>query len=334
MDFLISGTHINPAYLVAIGFVVGILGGFFGVGGSFLAGPALFALGMPMNFVVGTDLAHIVGKSVVAAKKHRALGNVDIKLGLIMATGTIAGVEAGAQAIQYLKHRASVDVVVGIGFILVLVSISAFIAWESWQTLKMQRKRSAGKPSAPTAGRQMKKDQAVSSRVPRYLKKRSPKPALKKDESVLAHVPKRIHRFNLSPMISLPVSGIERISLWAIIAVAFVGGAFSGFLGGGAGYIRMPSLVYLLGVPTHVAVGTDLFEIVISAGYGTITHAVKGNVDIVVALVMHTGAAIGAQIGAAFTEYFHGTRIRLAFAPLPLIGAGLVIYSLLKGHYF
>jgi uncharacterized membrane protein YfcA len=288
MDFLISGTHINPAYLVAIGFVVGILGGFFGVGGSFLAGPALFALGMPMNFVVGTDLAHIVGKSVVAAKKHRALGNVDIKLGLIMATGTIAGVEAGAQAIQYLKHRASVDVVVGIGFILVLVSISAFIAWESWQTLKMQRKRSAGKPSAPTAGRQMKKDQAVSSRVPRYLKKRSPKPALKKDESVLAHVPKRIHRFNLSPMISLPVSGIERISLWAII----------------------------------------------SAGYGTITHAVKGNVDIVVALVMHTGAAIGAQIGAAFTEYFHGTRIRLAFAPLPLIGAGLVIYSLLKGHYF
>ncbi len=99
MDFLISGTHIHPLYLMGIGLVVGTLGGFFGVGGSFLAGPALFAAGMPMNFVVGTDLTHIVGKSIVAAKKHRALGNVDMKLGTIMAVGTIAGVEAGAQVI-------------------------------------------------------------------------------------------------------------------------------------------------------------------------------------------------------------------------------------------
>ncbi len=77
MDFLVSQTHISPFYLVIIGFIIGIFGGFFGVGGSFLAGPALFAVGVPMNFVVGTDLAHIVGKSIVAAKKHRALGNVE-----------------------------------------------------------------------------------------------------------------------------------------------------------------------------------------------------------------------------------------------------------------
>src|SRR5918911_2826395 len=105
MDFLVSGTHIQPLYLVSVGFVVGILGGFFGVGGSFLAGPALFAVGVPMNFVVGTDLAHIVGKSIVAARKHRALGNVDLKLGFIMVVGTIAGVEIGAQGIEALKHR-------------------------------------------------------------------------------------------------------------------------------------------------------------------------------------------------------------------------------------
>src|SRR5882672_11244465 len=90
MDFLISGTHIQPLVLVGVGFLVGVLGGFFGVGGSFIAGAALFALGVPMNFVVGTDLAHIVGKSIVAAKKHRALGNVDLKLGFIMVIGTIA----------------------------------------------------------------------------------------------------------------------------------------------------------------------------------------------------------------------------------------------------
>src|ERR1035438_7896565 len=103
MDFAISGVHISPLYLVGVGFVVGILGGFFGVGGSFLAGPALFAAGVPMNIVVGTDLAHIVGKSIVAVKKHRSLGNVDFKLGLIMVIGTIAGVEAGAQMVQHLR---------------------------------------------------------------------------------------------------------------------------------------------------------------------------------------------------------------------------------------
>src|SRR5437762_9648469 len=105
MNFPIAGVHINSVYLIVIGFVVGVLGGFFGVGGSFIAGPALFALGVPMNFVVGTDLAHIVGKSIVAAKKHRALGNVDFKLAVFMVPGTIAGVEAGAQLIQFLKYR-------------------------------------------------------------------------------------------------------------------------------------------------------------------------------------------------------------------------------------
>ena len=132
-------------------------------------------------------------------------------------------------------------------------------------------------------------------------------------------------------MINLPTSGIQ-ISLWIILAVAVVGGFFSGFLGGGAGYIRMPSMVYVLGVPTHLAVGTDLFEIVISASYGTFTHAIKGNVDILIALVMHTGAVIGAQIGVFATQYFAGPKIRLAFVPLPLIGAAIVIYTLVTGH--
>src|SRR6266576_6165799 len=148
MDFLISHTHINPFYLVGIGFIVGALGGFFGVGGSFLAGPALFAAGVPMNFVVGTDLTHIVGKSIVAAKKHRALGNVDLRLGALMVVGTIAGVEAGAQLIQYLKRQANVDFGVGISFVIVLLSISGFMAWESWKTLQRRRRRGKREASA------------------------------------------------------------------------------------------------------------------------------------------------------------------------------------------
>jgi uncharacterized membrane protein YfcA len=305
MNFLVSGTHINPLFLMGVGFIVGVMGGFFGVGGSFLAGPALFSAGVPMNFVVGTDLAHIVGKSIVAARKHRTLGNIDIKLGMIMVLGTIAGVEAGAQVIQYLKRTAHVDSVVGITFLLILLGISGFMTWESIQTFRVHGQETAAE------------------------KKKHPS---RRDKSAIAHVARAIHRINLPPHIHLPVSGIKRISIWAILGVAFVGGFFSGFLGGGAGYIRMPCMIYLLGIPTHIAVGTDLFEIIISASYGTVTHALKGNVDILIALVMHTGAAIGAQIGATLTQFFVGPRIRMAFIPLPLIGAGILLHGLLTGH--
>src|SRR5437773_9895704 len=153
----------------------------------------------------------------------------------------------------------------------------------------------------------------------------------KKDRSAFSPVTRNIQRLKIWPMITLPTSGI-RISLWIIVLVAFVGGVFSGFLGGGAGYIRMPSMVYVLGVPTHLAVGTDLFEFVISASYGTFTHAVKGNVDILIALVLHTAPAIGAQIGAISSQTFAGPKICFTSIPLPLLGAASVIYPLVPGH--
>jgi uncharacterized membrane protein YfcA len=116
-----------------------------------------------------------------------------------------------------------------------------------------------------------------------------------------------------------------------VVGVGLITGVLAGFLGVGGGFIRMPMLVYFVGVPTHVAVGTDLFEIVISAGYGTVTHALKGNVDIFIALIMQTGAAIGAQIGAVSTRYFAGPRIRLFFSALPLLGVIVVLIRLLGG---
>ena len=306
MFFPISGAHISPIYLVVVGFLIGILGGFFGVGGSFIAGPALRLVGLDWNFAVGTDLAHIVGKSVVAARRHRALGNIDFRLGWIMAFGTIGGAEVGAQLIQALKRAGNVNLVVSIVSIVVYVSISTFMIWESRKTLASRKGRSQ-----------------------RGIVKGAKS---KKDHSAFGPVTRAIQRLKIWPMVELPASGVKGISLWMILLVAFVGGFFSGFLGGGAGYIRMPSMVYVLGIPTHLAVGTDLFEIIISASYGTFTHAIKGNVDILIALVMNIGAAIGAQIGAISTQYFTGPKIRLAFVPLPLIGAAIVIYTLMTGH--
>jgi uncharacterized membrane protein YfcA len=297
MEFLVAGVTVNPLLLAGVGFLVGIMGGFFGVGGGFIAGPLMFWLGVPMNFVVGTDLAHMTGKSIVAAKRHRTLGHVDIKLGLIMIIGTVIGVEFGARVIEMLEAKGTVDTVIGFAYVAVLLIISTFTAWESLRALRMIRTEHLDV----------------------------------KDALGFEGVTKHIQRFKIPPMIDLPASGIGSISVWLILGVGFITGLLAGVLGVGGGFVRMPMLIYVLGIPTHVAIGTDLFEIMISAGYGTLTHAIKGNVDVMMALVMHTGAALGAQIGAVLTRFFSGPRIRLLFSVLPLVGVLMVLFRLTSG---
>jgi uncharacterized membrane protein YfcA len=297
MDFPISGVTVNPLLLAGIGFLVGILGGFFGVGGGFIAGPLMFWLGVPINFVVGTDLAHMTGKSIVAAKRHRTLGQVDIKLGFLMVVGTIIGVELGAQAIEFLEARGMLDWVIGSVYIFILLSIGFFTAWESIRAIQMINTDQIGM----------------------------------RDALGFQGLSRVVHGIRIPPMVSFPVSGIASISLWMVLGVGLITGLLAGALGVGGGFIRMPILVYFIGVPTHVAIGTDLFEIIFSAGFGTLTHALKGNVDVLMALLMHTGAAIGAQMGAVSTRFFAGPRIRLAFSLLPLIGALLVAVRLFGG---
>ncbi|MCP4540785.1 MAG: sulfite exporter TauE/SafE family protein [Chloroflexi bacterium] len=296
MEFPIAGVTINSLLLAGIGFLVGILGGFFGVGGGFIAGPLMFWAGVPMNFVVGTSMAYVTGKAIIATRRHRAMGHVDIKLGLAMVASTVLGVESGARILEALKTIGSVDTVVGLTYIVILVVIGAFTAWESVRALRMAHED------------RMDVQEAIG----------------------FEGITQRVHGITLPPMVSFPASGIASISLWVVLGVGFVTGLLSGMLGVGGGFIRMPLLVYMVGIPTHVAVGTDLFEIVFSAGFGTLTHAIKGNVDILMALVMQTGAAIGAQLGATSTRFFAGPRIRLFFSALPLVGAMMVLIRLLS----
>ncbi len=290
MFFPISAVEISPLILAGIGFGVGVLGGFFGVGGGFLAGPLMFWAGVPINFVIGTDLAHMTGKSIVAARRHRALGNVDLRLGLLMVLGTLPGIELGARLIERLKHLGNTEQVVGYTYIVILTAIGVFTAWESLRALRLER------TSRLNASGVLDLSQGTPN-------------------TGLLRVPPYIH---------LPVSGVV-VSIWTICLVGFATGFLAGFLGVGGGFIRLPMLVYLVGVPTHIAVGTDLFEIVISAGFGTLSHALKGNVDIMIALTMQTGAAIGAQIGAIGTRYFSGPTIRLMFSVLPIMAAIMVM---------
>jgi hypothetical protein len=281
----ISGTEINGYALILLGFNVGVIGGFFGIGGAFMVTPALNVFGFPMAYAIGTDMAHIAGKSIVATAKHRKFGNVDVKLGVLMILGTIVGIELGATLIMWLERIGRIGPIVRTTYVILLFGLGFYMLFE-------------------------------------YYFRRFGTEAAAKDEerSRLARWVQSIH---IPPMIDLKVSGF-RISLWVIVGGGVFTGFLAGFLGVGGGFIRMPALMYVIGSPTKVAIGTDLFEVMFSGAYGAFTYALKGRVELLAALIMLIGAAFGAQIGATATAYARGAIIRLYFA-LTMICAGVSV---------
>jgi uncharacterized protein len=295
----------NLPYLALFGLLIGALGGFFGVGGGFLMVPLLNAVfGIPYNIAVGSDLGQMCGMSAAATVRHMRFGNIDFRLGVLMIAGTASGVEVGAQVLEALKHVGkmailghsvdSLTVIMSLVYAALLIFLGQAMVRESLRTMRRASGRTQLTAEAPAS--------------PAVL---------------------RLRTANLWPMVSLPASGIERVSLWVILAIGFATGFLSGMLGVGGGFIRMPALVYILGCPTVVAVGTDLFEIMFSSAYGVATHAFKGNVHLVLVIALLMGTTIGAQLGASFTRKAGGPWVRFWFGCLAFVGVIMVGVKLL-----
>ncbi|MEW5795296.1 MAG: sulfite exporter TauE/SafE family protein [Candidatus Zixiibacteriota bacterium] len=107
-------------------------------------------------------------------------------------------------------------------------------------------------------------------------------------------------------------------------------GIVASVLGVGCGFIRMPALTYLVGCPTLVAVGTDLFEVMITGAYGAFTYGIKGRVDLLAAMWMLLGAAVGAQLGTIAVKYVRDYSIRLLFAVTIYIACASVLLKRLE----
>ena len=297
MDWLyilmpIAGVKIFWPGLIILGIGVGIIGGFFGMGGAWMVTPGLNILGFPMAFAIGTDIAHMAGKSLISTMRHGKFGNVDYKLGLIMLVGTVVGFECGAQMVMWLERLGSVEKVVR----WIYIGLLAFIAWMVFHDVA---KRAQKERDAAAKGEKL---EAGATGVEWH---------------------KTLHKIKIPPMIHLEVAGIY-CSAWLPIFVSFLTGWLAGILGIGGGLIRMPALIYMIGCPTHVAVGTDLFEVAISGLYGAATYTFKGRTELVAAMVMLVGAAMGAQVGAVATKYIKGYGIRIAFG-LAVIGCAVSI---------
>jgi uncharacterized membrane protein YfcA len=142
---------------------------------------------------------------------------------------------------------------------------------------------------------------------------------------------KTFHKIKIPPMIHFEAAQIT-CTAWLPIAVSFFTGWLAGILGIGGGLIRMPALIYLIGCPTHVAVGTDLFEVMISGLYGAASYTYKGRTELVAAIIMLIGAAMGAQVGSVATKYIKGYGIRIAFG-LAVVGCFISVLLKLIPNY-
>lgn len=289
----ISGTEVNGFALILLGFTVGVIGGFFGVGGAFMVTPALNVFGFPMAYAIGTDMAHIAGKSIVSTFKHRKFGNVDMKLALLMIIGTVIGIELGATLILFLEKIGRIGPIVRVTYMCLLFGLGAFMLYEYMTGMRRAVKQAAADPH----------HDAGKSKLALWMQS-----------------------IKLRPVVYLKVSGFS-ISVWVIIGMGLATGFLAGFLGVGGGFIRMPALMYVIGAPTKVAVGTDLFEVMVTGAYGAFSYALKGRVELMAAVIMLVGAALGAQLGATATLYARGTIIRLYFAITMLAGGTSVVFK-------
>jgi uncharacterized membrane protein YfcA len=306
MDWLyvfmpIVGVKVFWPGLVILGLGVGIIGGFFGMGGAWMVTPGLNILGFPMAFAIGTDIAHMSGKSLISTMRHAKFGNVDYKLGSMMVLGTVCGVECGSRIVMWLERMGSVALYVRYGYMILLT----VIAWVVFSDVRQKQKKDQ---EARAAGRSV---EALSTGLEWH---------------------KKLQQLNIPPIVYFPKSGV-RCSAWLPITIALFTGLLAGFLGIGGGLICMPALIYLVGCPTHVAVGTDLFGVMISGLYGAATYSYKGRVDLVAVFIMLVGAAVGAQIGTVATKYVKGYAIRVYFG-LAVVGCGIsVLLKLLGAAY-
>lgn len=280
---------INPFVLLLLGLTVGILTGFFGVGGAFLLTPALNILGLHMVYAIGTGFFTLVGKTLFGAVKHHRLGNIDLRLGIIIGIFSGAGVELGKRLVLYLEKLNLTGTYVRVAYIILLVLISIFMMREYYLYLKTKQTGQEGETVK-----------------------------MQKKKSALIH---QIHGIGLPPKISLLHGEVNSISIWVLIVFGILIGFLSGFMGLGGGFISLPVLIYVIGLPAIRAVGTTLVIVFFTSCYGTVAYAIAGRVEWIPGLIILAGSLIGVQMGVYATKYVTGVRIKILFALLLLFVA-------------
>ena len=286
----IAEVSVNAFLILGLGGLVGVLSGMFGVGGGFLITPLLFFVGIPPAVAVATSTNQIVASSFSALLAHLKRKTVDIKMGVVLLAGGLVGAAAGVQVFAALTRLGQVDLLVQLCYVVFLGIIGALMLAESLRALR--RARAAG--------------------------------------GVLPHTRKQRTWIDALPFkMRFRTSGLY-ISVIPPLLVGLFVGVLAAIMGVGGGFIMVPAMIYLLGMPTKVVVGTSLFQIIFVAGFATLMHAVTSySVDMILAVLLLLGGVVGAQVGTQIGVKMKAEQLRILLALMVLAVCGKLALDLL-----
>jgi hypothetical protein len=270
---------------IFVGLCAGLITGCIGAGGGFIIAPALMSVGVKGILAVGTDLFHIFAKAIMGSVLHRKLGNINVSLAITFLIGSITGATLGGMLNRYLYDLNPIlsDLFITSVYVFML-GFLAFYAMADY--LK------AGKGEALTEGN------------PR--------------EEEIAPMGRRLQSVHCPPMLTFDegiTPGGRRISAVFLVLSGLIVGLAAAIMGVGGGFLTFPIFVYGLGVSSMTTVGTDIFQIVFTAGYSSLSqYAFYGFVFYTLAMGMLLGSLIGVQVGSLVTKVVPGIMIRGFFA--------------------
>ena len=269
-------------YLFVVGFVGGMVSGFIGSGGAFVLTPAMMSLGVPGIVAVASNICHKFPKALVGAIKRAKYGHVDVRLGLVMGVSAEAGVLVGANVQESIRTAfgdVGSNLYVSVAFVLILGIVGGYVLKDAVKIY-----RTGTQDAEEKAGKLALWFQSIN--IPGTMMYF---PSIKARVSVLLTIP----------------LGFATGMLAATIAVG--------------GFIGVPSMMYVLGVPGLMASATELVIAFVMGLGGTIKFGWSGFVDIRLAMIILAGSLFGIQVGAIGTTYVKPFMIKVVMATIMLM---------------
>ena len=292
----IAELPVNIFLILGLGGMGGILAGMFGIGGGFLITPLLIFIGVPPSVAVATSTNQIIASSFSGFLAHLYRNNVDIKMGIFLMIGGVLGADIGVRIFTLLESLGQIDIAISVIYVVFLGFIGTLMAIESSKTIIRQKRSSDGEVSSSHTGK----------------------------------FGSWIKNANLPMKVEFSKSELE-ISIFLPIIIGIFAGIMVSLMGIGGGFVMIPAMIYVLGMPTSVVVGTSLFQIVFITSIVTVMHSVNTqSVDIVLAFILIIGGVIGAQFGTVIglklpAEKLRGLLAIIVLAVCIKLGSGLFI---------
>ncbi len=279
---------------ILIGLGAGLITGCIGAGGGFIIAPALMSAGIKGILAVGTDLFHIFAKAIMGSVLHKKLGNISVPLAVLFLVGAIMGATGGGviNRVLYEINPVLSDTFITSIYVLMLGLLGTYALMDYLKARKLPENGDFEGGSGEGAE--------------------------------MGNLPQKIQSIKFGPMITFDqglIPGGRQVSaIFLILSGALVGFCAS-IMGVGGGFLTFPIFVYVLGVSSMTTVGTDIFQIIFTAGYAAITqYAIYGFIFYTLAIGMLLGSLFGIQIGAMVTKVVKGITIRGFYAMAVLAG--------------